>query len=202
MPLLFFRLLSAGSLAQYVKVLPEVVSYTGQTVALPCQFAGRGQIQVTQVSWIFETTTGVRTSIAIFNPAYGVNYPKSPMAGRVGFTTEPPQLENPTIQITDIKKTDEGKYICEYASYPSGNEQGITRLTIQGSLPPRVKVPSEVMSYTGQTVTLSCLFPNRGQTQLTQVSWIFETITGAQTNIAVFNPLYGVAYPKSPVKGR
>lgn len=27
---------------------------------------------------------------------------------------------------------DEGKYICEYATYPSGNEQGITQLVMLG----------------------------------------------------------------------
>lgn len=28
--------------------------------------------------------------------------------------------------------SDEGKYICEYATYPSGNEQGITNLVMLG----------------------------------------------------------------------
>lgn len=45
---------------------------------------------------------------------------------------QPPSLENPTIQITDIALTDEGNYICEYAAYPTGNEKGVTSLIILG----------------------------------------------------------------------
>ncbi|KAK3571890.1 hypothetical protein QTP86_020555, partial [Hemibagrus guttatus] len=71
---------SAGLLAQKVKVEPEVVSSPGQTVTLRCQFPDPGQTQLTQ--------------------------------------------------ITEIALTDEGKYICEYAAYPTGNEKGVTSLIL------------------------------------------------------------------------
>ncbi|KAL6489473.1 hypothetical protein MHYP_G00032140 [Metynnis hypsauchen] len=125
-----FLLIIQGSSAQKVKVQPEVVSYPGQDVTLRCQFPSPGQTQLTQVSWIFETTAGVRTNIAVFHPNFGINYPTSPVSGRVSFTIDPPQLDSPTIQITGITMTDEGRYICEYATYPSGNEQGVTNLVI------------------------------------------------------------------------
>lgn len=86
-----------------------------------------------QVSWIFEQTDVERTNIAVFHPTFGANYPtKSPLYGRVRFVTDPPTLENPSIQITDVKMTDEGRYICEYATYPSGNEQGVSSLVMLG----------------------------------------------------------------------
>ncbi|KAL7875180.1 hypothetical protein SRHO_G00061500 [Serrasalmus rhombeus] len=125
-----FLLIIQGSSAQRVKVQSEVVSYPGQDVTLRCQFPSPGQTQLTQVSWIFETAAGVRTNIAVFHPNFGINYPTSPVSGRVSFTIDPPQLGSPTIQITDITMADEGRYICEYATYPSGNEQGITNLVI------------------------------------------------------------------------
>ncbi|XP_060726677.1 nectin-2 isoform X2 [Tachysurus vachellii] len=119
-----------GLLAQKVKVEPEVVSYPGETVVLRCQFPDPGKTQLTQVSWILEKSDGTRTNIAVFHPTYGVNYPVSPVEGRVSFITTPTTLDNPTIQIEDIALTDEGKYICEYAAYPTGNEKGITSLVI------------------------------------------------------------------------
>ncbi|MCJ8728982.1 hypothetical protein PDJAM_G00009310 [Pangasius djambal] len=129
--LLLLILTARGLLAQKVKVEPEVVSYPGQTVILRCQFPDPGQTQLTQVSWILETSSGTRTNIAVFHPNYGVNYPTpSPVQGRVSFTIDPPSLENPTIQITDLALTDEGRYICEYAAYPTGNEKGVTSLII------------------------------------------------------------------------
>ncbi|XP_048007942.1 nectin-2 isoform X2 [Megalobrama amblycephala] len=124
-----FLLFIQGSLAQRVRVEPEVVSYPGQSVTLRCQFPNPGENQLTQVSWIFEPTDAERTNIAVFHPNFGANYPtKSPLAGRVHFISDPPTLDNPSIQIEDVKMTDEGRYICEYATYPSGNEQGVSSL--------------------------------------------------------------------------
>lgn len=41
-------------------------------------------------------------------------------------------MTRPSIQIADLRMSDEGKYICEYATYPSGNEQGTTQLIMLG----------------------------------------------------------------------
>ncbi|KAM9487866.1 poliovirus receptor isoform 2-T2 [Clarias gariepinus] len=128
--ILLIILKAQGLSAQKVRVEPEVVSYPGQTVTLRCQFPDPSQTQLTQVSWILESGSNPRTNIAVFHPTFGVNYPPSPVYGRVSFTAEPPTLASPTIQITEIQLTDEGKYICEFAAYPSGNEQGVTSLII------------------------------------------------------------------------
>lgn len=88
---------------------------------------------VVQVSWILEPASGERTNIAVFHPKFGVNYPTvSPVVGRVKFIQNPPTLDNPSIEIRDVKMTDEGRYICEYATYPSGNEQGVSSLVMLG----------------------------------------------------------------------
>lgn len=85
-----------------------------------------------QVTWIYEPKDGERINIAVFHPNFDPNYPDSPMRGRVSFSPNPPVLASPSIQIADVRMTDEGKYICEYATYPSGNEQGITYLVMLG----------------------------------------------------------------------
>ncbi|XP_028971872.1 poliovirus receptor isoform X1 [Esox lucius] len=119
-----------GAESQRVKVDPEVMSYPSQTVTLRCAFMEVGGIQLTQVSWIYETKDGQRINVAVYHPNFGPSYPSSPLSGRVNFTTTPPSLLSPSIQISDVQMTDEGKYICEYATYPSGNEQGITTLVM------------------------------------------------------------------------
>lgn len=47
----------------------------------------------------------------------------------------PPNMDGPSIQISDVRMTDEGKYMCEVASYPSGHEQGITQLVMLSKSP-------------------------------------------------------------------
>lgn len=123
-------LLQHGASGQRVKVEPEVSSYPGQTVNLRCAFTDATGIQLTMVTWIYEPKEGERINIAVFHPNFDPNYPDSPVKGRVSFTPSPPSLASPSIQISEVRMTDEGRYICEYATYPSGNEQGITHLVM------------------------------------------------------------------------
>ncbi|KAK2844781.1 hypothetical protein Q5P01_011440 [Channa striata] len=123
-------LLRHGVSGQRVKVEPEVSSYPGQTVNLRCAFTDSTGIQLTMVTWIYEPKDGERINVAVFHPNFDPSYPDSPVKGRVSFTPSPPNLNSPSIQIRNVTMTDEGKYICEYATYPSGNEQGITYLVM------------------------------------------------------------------------
>ncbi|XP_039974726.1 carcinoembryonic antigen-related cell adhesion molecule 5-like [Xiphias gladius] len=117
-----------GTAGQRVKVDPEVLSYPGQTVNLRCAFTDATGIQLTMVTWIYEPKDGERINIAVFHPNFDPNYPNSTVKGRVSFSPSPPNMVSPSIQINNVRMTDEGKYICEYATYPNGNEQGITYL--------------------------------------------------------------------------
>ncbi|KAM8870483.1 nectin-2 isoform 2-T2 [Spinachia spinachia] len=119
-----------GASGQRVKVDPEVLSYPGQTVNLRCAFTDATGIQLTMVTWIYEPKDGERINIAVFHPNFEPNYPESTVKGRVSFSPSPSSMASPSIAITDVRMTDEGKYICEYATYPSGNEQGITYLVM------------------------------------------------------------------------
>ncbi|XP_023187299.1 nectin-2-like isoform X2 [Xiphophorus maculatus] len=131
--LLFFAasiLLRHGTSGQRVKVEPELASYPGQTVNLRCAFPDPTGIQLTMVTWIYEPKDGERMNIAVFHPNFGPNYPESQMKGRVTFKPSPPELSSPSIEISNVRMTDEGRYVCEYATYPDGNEQGITQLVM------------------------------------------------------------------------
>ncbi|KAG7457727.1 hypothetical protein MATL_G00230350 [Megalops atlanticus] len=142
-----------GAAGQRVRVDPEVESYPGQTVDLRCQFVNGGDIRLTQVSWIWEPKEGQRENIAVFHPTFGASYPDSPQKGRVQFTHS--SLENPSIRISELRMTDEGKYICEYATYPSGNEQGTTSL-IMLAKPRNSASPVTVPAGTSPVVVARC----------------------------------------------
>ncbi|XP_026145393.1 nectin-2 [Carassius auratus] len=112
--------------SQRVRVEPEVTAYPNGSVNLRCQFIDSGTTKLTQVSWMFERVEGDRHNIAVYHPQYGASFPNKDFEGRVSFTQG--SLENPSIRISKLKMADAGKYICEYATYPSGNEQGTTTL--------------------------------------------------------------------------
>ncbi|XP_051999805.1 poliovirus receptor homolog isoform X3 [Xyrauchen texanus] len=181
-----FLLFLQGSLAQRVRVEPEVVSYPGQTVTLRCQFPNPGNTQLTQVSWILEPTEGDRTNIAVFHPSFGVNYPpQSPVAGRVIFLSNPPSLDNPSIQIKDVKMTDEGRYICEYATYPTGNEQGVSSLIMLAK--PR-NIATTVTVNTGNTPVIVARCESSNGRPAATISWNTAVNGNATTPVKTSNP--------------
>lgn len=73
---------------------------------------------------------GIQFHIAIFHPQYGEAYPDSPFKGRVRFIRD--SLENSSIEISNLRLSDEGKFICEYSIYPSGYVRATTSLLISG----------------------------------------------------------------------
>ncbi|KAJ8389458.1 hypothetical protein AAFF_G00119960 [Aldrovandia affinis] len=147
-------MMTGGAAGQHVKVEAEVESYPGQIIKLRCQFTDSEGIRLTQVSWIWEPKEeGQRENIAVFHPTFGESYPDSAMKGRVSFIHG--SLENPSIQITDVRMTDEGKYICEYATYPSGNEQGTTTLVML-AMPKNSVSPVTVTEGTSPVVVARC----------------------------------------------
>lgn len=113
-----------------------------------------------QVTWIYEPKDGERINIAVFHPKFEPNYPLSPVKGRVGFSPSPPNVANPSIEITNVRMNDEGKYICEYATYPIGNEQGITYLVMLGR---------------SQTESMECVYTDISNQWLNYDNCIFTT---------------------------
>ncbi|XP_028679439.1 nectin-2 isoform X2 [Erpetoichthys calabaricus] len=114
---------------QRVKVIPEVTAYPGDEVSLRCSFVDpNGEVKKSQVTWIRDLYHEKKQNIAVYNPMFGESYPESSIKGRVSFRTS--SLDDPTIVINPVKLEDEGSYICEYATYPSGNEEGVTKLYV------------------------------------------------------------------------
>ncbi|KAI4898301.1 hypothetical protein NFI96_033506, partial [Prochilodus magdalenae] len=139
--------------SQRVRVLPQVEAYPNDSVKLLCEFTNPGSTKLTQVSWIFEANEGHRENIAVFHPMYGESFPTSAFKGRVQF--DQASLEHPYIRIDNVKMSDAGRYTCEYATYPSGNEQGTTTL-IMLAKPKNSATPVVVQASSAKVVVARC----------------------------------------------
>ncbi|XP_062342572.1 PVR cell adhesion molecule related 2 like isoform X1 [Osmerus eperlanus] len=94
-----------------------------------------------------------RENIAVYHPIYGKSFPASPFSDRVEFLPGP--LESPSIKVNQLKMADAGRYTCEFATYPSGNEQGTTTL-IMLSKPKNSASPVTVQAGTKPVVVAQC----------------------------------------------
>ncbi|GLD59427.1 nectin-2-like protein [Lates japonicus] len=141
-------------MAQKVRVEEELEAYPTESVDLRCQFIdGGGRTKLTQVSWIWEPTDGQRDNIAVYHPIYGQSFPNLSFRDRVVFLHN--SLENPSIRISNLRMSDAGRYTCEYATYPSGNEQGTTTLIMLAKPKNSAKVVT-VQAGTKSVVVAQC----------------------------------------------
>uniref|UniRef100_A0A9J8BAI0 Nectin cell adhesion molecule 3 n=1 Tax=Cyprinus carpio carpio TaxID=630221 RepID=A0A9J8BAI0_CYPCA len=165
--------------SQRVRVEPEVTAYPNGSVNLRCEFTDSGSTKLTQVSWMFERVEGDRHNIAVFHPQYGASFPNKDFDGRVSFTKG--SLENPSIRIDKLRMADAGRYICEYATYPSGNEQGTTTL-IMLAKPRNTAIAIPVRASSSEVVVASCEAA-QGKPEAT-ISWI-TNIAGRYNHTSV-----------------
>lgn len=119
----------AGLQAQTVLVNDTVSGFIGTDVVLHCSFTNPlPNVKITQVTWQ-KATNGSKQNVAIYNPAMGVSI-LSPYKGRVKFLN--PSFQDGTIQLFRLQLDDEGVYICEFATFPTGNRESQLNLTVLG----------------------------------------------------------------------
>ncbi|XP_054032196.1 nectin-1 isoform X6 [Dryobates pubescens] len=116
-----------GLQAQIVLVNDTVSGFIGTDVVLHCSFTNPlPNVKITQVTWQ-KATNGSKQNVAIYNPAMGVSI-LSPYKERVTFRN--PSFKDGTIQLSRLELEDEGVYICEFATFPTGNRESQLNLTV------------------------------------------------------------------------
>ncbi|XP_015266470.1 PREDICTED: nectin-1, partial [Gekko japonicus] len=118
----------AGLWAQTVLVNDTVSGFIGTDVILHCSFTNPNptNVKITQVTWQ-KATNGSKQNVAIFNPNMGVSI-LAPYKERVLFQS--PSTKDGTIRLLGLELDDEGVYICEFATFPSGNRENQLNLTV------------------------------------------------------------------------
>uniref|UniRef100_A0A8C0EDM9 Nectin cell adhesion molecule 3 n=1 Tax=Bubo bubo TaxID=30461 RepID=A0A8C0EDM9_BUBBB len=114
-----------GALAGPI-VDPHVTAVWGKKVALKCIIDVNETI--TQVSW--EKIHGKSSqTIAVHHPEYGISV-QGEYQGRVSFKNY--SLTDATIILKNVSFSDAGEYICKAVTFPLGNTQSSTTVTVLG----------------------------------------------------------------------
>ncbi|XP_072469052.1 nectin-1 [Notamacropus eugenii] len=132
-----------GLQAQVVQVNDTVSGFIGTDVVLHCSFSNPlPTVRITQMTWQ-KATNGSKQNVAIYNPNMGVSV-LAPYRERVTFLQ--PSFTDGTIRLSRLQLEDEGVYICEFATFPTGNRESQLNLTVLAK-------PTNWMEGTKKTLT-------------------------------------------------
>ncbi|XP_008592151.1 PREDICTED: nectin-1-like [Galeopterus variegatus] len=112
---------------QVVQVNDSMYGFIGTDVVLHCSFANPlPSVKITQVTWQ-KATNGSKQNVAIYNPVMGVSV-LTPYRERVEFLRR--SFTDGTIRLSRLELEDEGVYICEFSTFPTGNRESQLNLTV------------------------------------------------------------------------
>lgn len=115
-----------GTHTQVVQVNDSMYGFIGTDVILHCSFANPlPTVKITQVTWQ-KASNGSKQNMAIYNPTMGVSV-LPPYEKRVEFLR--PSFIDGTIRLSHLELEDEGMYICEFATFPTGNRESQLNLS-------------------------------------------------------------------------
>uniref|UniRef100_A0A2I3GSE1 Nectin-3 n=1 Tax=Nomascus leucogenys TaxID=61853 RepID=A0A2I3GSE1_NOMLE len=140
------------ALAGPIIVEPHVTAVWGKNVSLKCLIEVNETI--TQISW--EKIHGKSSqTVAVHHPQYGFSV-QGEYQGRVLFKNY--SLNDATITLHNIGFSDSGKYICKAVTFPLGNAQSSTTVTVL--VEPTVsliKGPDSLIDGGNETVAAICI---------------------------------------------
>ncbi|XP_019219105.1 nectin-3-like protein [Oreochromis niloticus] len=132
----------------------KMEAVVGQNVSLPCIVKGPTDNKIVSIEWSKENT-----KLCVYSQLYGIH---------LFWKNITIQIENNSadalgshLKLSDVKKSDEGIYVCDMATFPDGSKKVETQLIIKDDIKITCDVNGTVDVQNGENVTIRCrLFPN------------------------------------------
>ncbi|KAL0994257.1 hypothetical protein UPYG_G00119910 [Umbra pygmaea] len=143
-----------GVWGSQVLVPKKVSAVLGKNVTLGCTVEVGVNLSLTQSSWEHLLPTGPLT-VAVYNPVFGISI-NPEYARRLSFRS--PSAHDATIILEDVGFADIGVYTCKVATFPLGNTQAST--TISVLVEPKVYVSAgslPLIDEGNETVVATCI---------------------------------------------
>ncbi|XP_063798673.1 nectin-2 isoform X2 [Pseudophryne corroboree] len=150
-PLFLLLGLCAVLQAQQVSVKDKLTGFIGQEVILPCTITNQDpNVHVSQIMWMKD---GV--NVVAYSPVLGTH-----PSDAAHFQLLEPSENNATLRILNVRATDEGEYVCEATTFPHGNRNAATALTVKAMPQNSAVVSSGVVAGDQEQVVATCRSAN------------------------------------------
>ncbi|XP_056140232.1 nectin-3-like protein, partial [Lampris incognitus] len=174
----------AGVWGSQVVVPQKVNAVLGKNVTLECRVEVGVNLSLTQSSWERRLPSGSVT-VAVYHPQFGISIPPE-FVHRLYFRS--PSSHDATIVLEDVGFADVGVYTCKVATFPLGNTQAST--TVSVLVEPKVYVsagPVALIDGGNETVVATCI-AERARPPA-EVSW--ESNLFGQSEVQLFDEANG-----------
>ncbi|XP_067463834.1 nectin-3-like protein isoform X2 [Thunnus thynnus] len=166
-------------------VVPQRVSAVlGKNMTLECRVEVGTNLTLTQSSWERRLPSGSVT-VAVYNPQFGISIPPE-FSNRLYFRS--PSSHDATIVLENVGFSDVGIYTCKVATFPLGNTQASTTVTVL--VEPKVYVSAgstALIDGGNETVVATCI-AERARPPA-EVSW--ESNLFGQSEVQLFDDVNG-----------
>ncbi|XP_042286958.1 nectin-3-like protein isoform X1 [Thunnus albacares] len=166
-------------------VVPQRVSAVlGKNMTLECRVEVGTNLTLTQSSWERRLPSGSVT-VAVYNPQFGISIPPE-FSNRLYFRS--PSSHDATIVLENVGFADVGIYTCKVATFPLGNTQASTTVTVL--VEPKVYVSAgstALIDGGNETVVATCI-AERARPPA-EVSW--ESNLFGQSEVQLFDDVNG-----------
>ncbi|KAK7922659.1 hypothetical protein WMY93_009561 [Mugilogobius chulae] len=173
-----------GVWSSQVIVPKQVNAVLGRNVTLDCTVDVGSNLTLTQSSWERRLPTGSVT-VAVYNPRFGISIPPE-FSQRLYFRS--PSSHDATIVLENVGFSDVGMYTCKVATFPLGNTQASTTVTVL--VEPKVYVSagsSALIDGGNETVVATCIAERARPAA--EVSW--ESNLFGQSDVQLYNEANG-----------
>ncbi|XP_019903544.1 nectin-3-like protein [Esox lucius] len=146
--------LESGAWGSQVIVPRKVSAVLGKNVTLACNVEVGANLSLTQSTWERQLSTGPLT-LAVYNPVFGISV-NAEYTRRLSFRS--PSSHDATVILEDVGFADIGVYTCKVATFPLGNTQAST--TVSVLVEPKVYVSAGSMALIdegNETVVATCI---------------------------------------------
>ncbi|XP_029925520.1 nectin-3-like protein isoform X2 [Myripristis murdjan] len=174
----------SGVWGSQVVVPQKVNAVLGKNVTLECRVEVGANLTLTQSSWEHRLPSGSVT-VAVYNPEFGISIPPE-FLHRLYFRS--PSSHDATIILEDVGFADVGVYTCKVATFPLGNTQAST--TVSVLVEPKVYVSAGSVALIdggNETVVATCI-AERARPPA-EVSW--ESNLFGQSEVQLFDEASG-----------
>ncbi|TRY97919.1 hypothetical protein DNTS_034143 [Danionella cerebrum] len=149
-----------------VIVPSKVNAVLGKNVTLSCKVQVDSNLSLTQSSWERKLPTGWVT-LAVYNPEFGI-FILPENERRLSFRS--PSMHDATIVLEDVGFADIGIYTCKVATFPLGNTQASTTVSVLVEPKVYVSAGSSALIDGGNETTVATCIAERARPPA-EVSW-------------------------------